>query len=319
MKFIPESLLAFIFVISSVEGAIATSWPIAIERVGRLADKYYEAAKERTGWISGGTALNNADIRMHRCAIVGRMLGLKGRVSVFEPPYPTISSASDDELWWSAVSLQNWITTANQMRATLPDAKRAIWNLECAIEPGLQDTYFIDKNRDDKSSIYKISDDGETLYVIGDIENGFFEKFRNAVEENKELNQIALGSAGGSVLDALRAGMLIRERGFETTIYANCYSACPLVFMGGVARTVWDSQAELGFHQISLADGSAVPLSDELYVELAKYMSSMGVEYKEVIFWMWEASPDEMKVFRGDHELCDTHVATFVYHGCVSR
>ena len=55
---------------------------------------------------------------------------------------------------------------------------------------------------------------------------------------NPEVKIVGLGSPGGAVVEAIRAGYLIRARGLETTQIADCFSACPIVFLGGSRRTV---------------------------------------------------------------------------------
>ncbi len=48
-----------------------------------------------------------------------------------------------------------------------------------------------------------------------------------------------LGSGGGYIDEAMKAGAYIRRKGLDTTLYNNCDSACPLVVMAGVERLNW--------------------------------------------------------------------------------
>ena len=306
-------LLVFIFCCGSLK-AQSITWTVAINNVQKMLDKYADAHRVRAGYIGVGTALNNADLRIHRCAIAGRMLGLKDRVSIFEPPYPPIESADLDELAWSVASLDNWISTANAMRHLPVSAKAKLWNLECAIEPGLRDTFLPLESTGSKNEFYELSDDFETLIVLGKIEAGFFDRLEKALSENPNIKFIALGSPGGAVYEAMAAGLLIREKGIETTQYADCFSACPLVFLGGVRRTVWDMTDKMGFHQIS-QNGQAVPLNSEVYDHVRSYISVMGGNDAIVLAWMHYSGPREMTIRQGD-DLCMAGIATFVYHLC---
>ena len=152
-------------------------------------------------------------------------------------------------------------------------------------------------------------------FEYGDIEAGFFERFKVALSDNPNIEEIALGSGGGSVQDALLAGYEIRRLGLTTTLYGNCYSACPLVFMGGIKRILWASPHRLGFHQIYRGSGVAVPPDDPIYSLTEQYLSDMGVNSYVVILWMFSTTPDEM--FEPEvRQLCDPGVATFVQRIC---
>ena len=63
--------------------------------------------------------------------------------------------------------------------------------------------------------------DGIWLRVLGDIDLGFADRFRTALDANPGVEEIVMGSDGGSVRDALTAGRLIRERGLKTTLGEN--------------------------------------------------------------------------------------------------
>ena len=72
--------------------------------------------------------------------------------------------------------------------------------------------------------------------MLGDITAGFAEGLARALAENAKIETVALGSAGGSLVDALKAGRMIRALGLNTTLWSNCYSACTIVFLGGERR-----------------------------------------------------------------------------------
>jgi hypothetical protein len=125
---------------------------------------------------------------------------------------------------------------------------------------------------------------------------------------------VALGSPGGSVSEALAAGAEIRRRGLETTLWGNCYSACPLVFLAGTKRTIWSPYPELGFHKIAL-NGKPIPNEDLTYDVVMAYASKMGANAAVVFHFMTSAEPSEIFSPTMD-ELCGAKIAMWVQRKC---
>ena len=71
---------------------------------------------------------------------------------------------------------------------------------------------------------------------------------------------VVFDSPGGSVSDAVAIGRTVREIGADTLLQdgAVCLSACPYMFVGGVARQVSD-RARLGVHQHSFGESDILP------------------------------------------------------------
>lgn len=295
--------------------AKAETWDVSISKVDKLLTLYSDEYKRRTGHLSPGTAVNGLGYDDHTCAIVGRMLGLEDRVSQFEPPLPSITSASDNELASTIGSLDSWIAVAKSFQKLPRRGKIKTWNLKCATLPGLWDTHIAETNLSEE--FYHLSEDGTALIVMGEIKTGFYERFRTAVVSHPKVTTISVLSPGGNVVEALQAGHLIRERKLNTTIGGNCYSACPFIFMAGAQyRIVWGYADRIGFHQIA-KNGKAVPNSHDLYDLLYRYFAFMGADADTVLAWVQSASPTEMNVI--DHiDLCAANVATAVYHVCLN-
>ena len=156
---------------------------------------------------------------------------------------------------------------------------------------------------------------GEVLNILGEIDFGFYNRFRESLDQNPGIRIVSLGSGGGSVIDALQAGALIRERGLHTQLYGKCYSACPMVFAGGVERTIyWPGGGALGFHQMYTSDGP-VPMTSEIYVLLGLYLEEMGVDANTFIWFMTQAGPEDM--YEPDvGDLCKPRIATWVQRTC---
>ena len=158
----------------------------------------------------------------------------------------------------------------------------------------------------------------ETLYVYGDIDFGFFDRFSDEIKKHEGVTTVALGSAGGSVIDAIQVGLLIRRLGLDTVLAGPCLSACPLVFAGGNRRNIWMSSGpHLGFHQISSADGKPLELNHDIYLSILSYLDDMGIAPIPVLGWMQSTIPSEM--FHPDlDDICYVNFATWVQRMCVN-
>ena len=305
-------LASLVFVFSGAAAfAQGISWQEAIEHVEASAEGYRQAAIERgTSWA--GTMYAGYNYDLHRCAILGRMLDQYQWVADIEQfDYPPLDNRTDPhDLLVFSISLDNWVSAARWAVDASESERINRWNLDCVGAFGIPRLAFLESERPEAA----FERDGQWLRVYGDIEPGFFQRFQRALDANPDASIVVLGSGGGSVRDAILAGAEIRRRGLETTLHGNCYSACPLVFVGGVRRVLWASPHRLGFHQISI-DRAAVDLDHPIYSVVARYLASMGVEPVTVISWMFSASPAEM--FEPEvGDLCRPGVATFVQRIC---
>lgn len=288
-------------------------WEVAIDRVEESAQQYSDYAFNILGsrWV--GPANNSIKFNSHRCAILGRMLGQSEAIKHIENfDYPPLDRSSDAfDLLVFSLTLENWVAAARASLEMNRDERVNTWNLECVGALGIPKDVFLQS--DQPNATFEVKD--RTLVVYGDIEVGFFERFRSQLDAATGIQEVSLGSGGGSVRDALLAGYETRRRGLSTTLYGNCFSACPLVFMGGAERILWASPHRLGFHQIHNGEGSPISADDPIYDLTAQYMVSMGVDPQVVIPWMLSARPSEM--FEPDvADLCSPGVSTFVQRVC---
>lgn len=296
----------------STGSATAIDWPSAIEKVQQASDDYFEYAREVGAAGGVGSMYVGYEFDRHQCAILGRMLGLEDVIIDLETmPYPPMDETSDpQDLLVFATSLENWVIAA-EGALEMDEAQRlSVWNLDCVGHQGIATEHYLGNSN--PNAQFKV--ENNTLYVYGDIDTGFFDRLKNALDGDAGITEVALGSGGGSVVDALLAGREIRARGLGTTIYGNCFSACPLVFMGGTKRNIWASVYRLGFHQMSRA-GVPVPITDDAYGLAAQYLTVMGVDTDAVLAWMLGAPPSEM--FEPPVEaLCAANVATWIQRVC---
>lgn len=130
-----------------------------------------------------------------------------------------------------------------------------------------------------------------------------------------EPNLILLDSPGGSVLDALTLGRLIRELGANTRLEDNavCMSACPYMFAAGVEREVAET-ARLGVHQHSFGESSILPAFlavediQKGQADVLEHLDDMGVDLR--IMGPAMATPADEIYILSQEELRDWNVVT---------
>jgi hypothetical protein len=199
---------------------------------------------------------------------------------------------------------------AQDLTSAIDDERKTVWNLQCVGNLGIQISAF--ERPEATAALFDVN--GQDFSILGAIEGGFFEEFQKELEKNPQVTRVVLGSGGGSVLDAIRAGLLIRAKGLETTLSASCYSACSLIFLGGVERQIWSPYPSLGFHQVSI-EGKAVDVDSEVYQLIHRYSVDMNVDPNFVLLAMMKATPREM--FEPElAALCEANVATWVQRLC---
>lgn len=109
------------------------------------------------------------------------------------------------------------------------------------------------------------------------------------VEELRAANPalVTIDSPGGSVADALEIGRHLRAEGINTRLAADavCLSACPYIFVGGVAREI-EEGARLGVHQHSFGESTILPafLAVENiqrgHAEVLAHFDDMGIDLR---------------------------------------
>lgn len=312
-----KDLFVFLVLFSGAAQAInATSWEDSIRKVNAAAEKYYNYAVKIGGTSWAGTMYNGYKFQEHKCAILGRMLEQSKAIKHIEEfDYPPMDTRSDPhDLLVFSISLENWAAAARWAIDASESERINNWNLDCIGKFGIATNISLASPSPNADFVVK----DKTLYVYGDIEVGFSKRFAIALTNNPNIKEVTLGSGGGSVKDALAAGSLIRKNGLNTTIHGNCYSACPLVFLGGVSRTLWANHYRLGFHQVYSTQGNPLPLDSETYAIIADYVATMGADPLAVISWMQSANPSHM--FEPDpKDLCQPAVATFVQRKCNAK
>lgn len=297
-------------------------WPKAIAAVEAASDRYIDYGMVKSGVTSIQQAVGvvgiSRDVEKHRCAILGRLLGQLDAVAEVELlDYPPLNDNLDPyEAISFGVSLSNWVGAAQSLLETNEADRINTWNLDCVGEMGIPAADGIHHDAPEAQFRYEATGVSNILFVYGDIDAGFHERFLAALDKTEDLREVYLGSGGGSVRDALLAGREIRARGLNTVLNGNCRSACPLVFAGGVERTVWANvRNDFGFHQLALGDGTALPADHPAYDLVAAYLTEMGLDAALYLSWMMKAPPSDM-YSPEPQEWCDPNLATFVQRIC---
>jgi hypothetical protein len=128
------------------------------------------------------------------------------------------------------------------------------------------------------------------IYAKGTIEKNTASELLNLTKANNIDSAIVLfDSPGGSLIEGINLGQLIRELGFSTGIatFNNgkmeaegvCASACAYSFVGGINRYFIGGNTALGLHQFS--SGSTALSTEEVQKIsglLVAYMQEMGID-----------------------------------------
>lgn len=283
-------IFATVFFVICGDSVSAKTWQQAIVDVEALKREYQQEIYDRTGeWPSEWQGAMNEDLDSdaHVCAILGRRLGFKDHISHLEPPQPSM----DADVWdltLNTISLRNWVSAAVHIGGLDPTRRAKTWNLGCVGSGLVSNSLSVPVPR-----IVWYEVQGEQVQFYGDVEPDFSNKLEQVLARNPQITTVALGSGGGSVYEAMRAGVIIRNRGLDTQLYGSCMSACPLVFLGGVNRNMFRFSERFGFHKVSV-DGIAVPPTDGVYRDISEYVTAMGGDADLYISTMLKYEPHEM-------------------------
>ena len=312
-----------IFVCSIIFPALAqsASWDKTIVAVERKAETLKQTMSQR-GFTMGmlGATAGAYGHEENTCSIAGRLVGQTEAVLELEhyPEPPIKSQMSENEAFdvllyvrW----LESWVGAAQHLTNLPLDDVRYIWNLDCVGQWGIPKEASVSIEQPDADFVQG----GENMIVLGNVDDGFYEKFVAWLEAHPETKRVEVGSGGGHLSDAVKAGRIIRERGLQTVMNdRNCYSACVFLFMAGVEREIWAPFPMLGFHQAAIGT-TALTRGHPVYDIVGDYVEEMGADREFVIDAMLQASPSEMNAPQPEM-LCEHGVATWVqWDNCKGR
>ena len=303
---------------ATTDGNVALSGELLEAK--RLAEALHASADKVNSEVWIGTMYNEFDLARHTCYALGMLLGLGESVRHLRfdrnPPLTAHDSDQAQDLRINAQSLYNFERATSFSLKMSPAKRRIAWNLDCAQQHGISAARFPHTGA---ATFYELTNEGRGIRILGAIEKGFTTKLSAILKKNPDAEFVALGSGGGSVEEALAAGRLIRSKELSTTIWNNCYSACPLVFLGGVKRHIHSPYPSLGFHQFYTSTGAVAP-NAPIYAQVTKYIQEMGVDSLFVYTAILRATPAEMNMINGtDARLCQTRIATWIQRVCEAK
>ena len=127
--------------------------------------------------------------------------------------------------------------------------------------------------------------------VVGTIDDEDFKTFKEKTDQiypigfghPKKQVIVTLVSYGGSISPALQIGDWIRKRGMSTFVPGDrtCTSACALIWLAGVPRTVGDTP-QIGFH--AAYDPTTRRPTGAGNAVVGAYLRDLGVGYKAIVF-----------------------------------
>lgn len=263
------------------------------------------AGTDTTDAAHFGTAFNEIGAKEYTCASLAFLFG---KDDIFQR-LGTIEELPRKVLGDSQLH-ENWAIAAKHVLGMSERDRIETWNLDCVRQHDIGKEHYL-ASLGAKAG-FTVRED--QMHVLGDIEPGFHERFRVFLAQNPQVKSVALGSGGGSLQDAILTGLLIRTKGLDTALRSDCYSACPLIFLGGVNRLVWSPYPRLGFHQIS-EKGDALPPGHEAYEVVRKYAEAMGADSAFLLSQIHSAPPADMS-YPDVWDLCEPQITTWVQRGC---
>ncbi len=106
-----------------------------------------------------------------------------------------------------------------------------------------------------------ISDDGHTMHFNGTISLGSSKALQRSLNINPGVTELILRSDGGNIYEARGMAAMIMQRQLNTHTEQECSSACTIVFMAGLKRTLGQT-GKLGFHGYRLETDTFIPNVD---------------------------------------------------------
>lgn len=199
-------LRALFLIVSLVfaEESSAVDWQkaiVATERKARSLERYAHSK----GTIHAGTMYAGWDQRRHECAILGRMVGKEKAIQHLEKMDildPRTNPDPHDALVMS-ISLYSWVGAAQSALKETHERRVYFWNVNCVG----WDKIAKNEGVGAKDPPITFETSGDKLLVRGPVENNFFESLKKALDTTPGIKTVTLGSGGGSVINAIRAGL----------------------------------------------------------------------------------------------------------------
>ncbi|MBR0956178.1 hypothetical protein [Bradyrhizobium japonicum] len=135
---------------------------------------------------------------------------------------------------------------------------------------------FMDDPRIPSYSI-RLLNNGSEIEISGGIKFGLSTDFEKILNASPGVRTVHLDSNGGRIGEGEKLSAIIRSRGLDTYVEANCMSACTLVFVAGRQR-VMKKGAQLGFHRAAFAGSDSFDDGAERSIYRAAGISGPFIE-----------------------------------------
>ena len=302
-------------VCAAMEDAHASGYEAVRENITRsqnLAQRYLQAADRIDGGLGAGKVFRHADKREHYCSILADLLQVPETVpEEYMLEDPGLLSNEPYQLRLYGQSLQNYAELAFSLIPQGDFSLRYLWNLNCWSRFELSRHFTDDRYQD---YVVSTTPDRKTLRIVGDIRSGLFGAIARRITVHSSIQNVELGSFGGNVYEAIKIGELIRKKGLNTVLSNNCFSACTLIFLGGVERQIPAPHYSLGFHRVT-SRGWPVPENDEVYDAIREYAERMVGNGDAIV--RANLTGDGFDYFMFDRQaLCTNGIATLVERHC---
>lgn len=319
MRFAVLIHTVFLMVVcAATEHAYAGGYETVRENIARsqnLAQRYLQAANRIDGGRGAGQVFRHADKREHYCSILADLLQVPETVpEEYMLEDPGLLSNEPYQLRLYAQSLQNYAELAFSLMPQGDFSLRYLWNLNCWSRFELSRHFTDDRYQD---YVVSTTPDRKTLRIVGDIRSGLFGVIARRLTVHRSIQNVELGSFGGNVYEAIQIGELIRKKGLNTVLSNNCFSACTLIFLGGVERQIPAPYYSLGFHRVT-SRGWPVPENDEVYEKIKSYAQRMMGDGDAIIRANLTGNGFDYFMY-ARAELCSLSIATRVDGLCEVR
>jgi ribosomal protein S18 acetylase RimI-like enzyme len=116
---------------------------------------------------------------------------------------------------------------------------------------------------DDKMNdlLIAVLDDGRTMVLDGTLGMGAAARVKGMLDAHPTVRTVVMEGPGGRMGPAYEIYQLIRARKLDTRVERECDSACTVMFLGGVRRSLGPF-GRLGFHQVSFPGMSRSDMAD---------------------------------------------------------
>ncbi len=136
-----------------------------------------------------------------------------------------------------------------------------------------------------------ISVQGNKIILAGTIEVGDFDRFYAKAQPYDQAMTVHLHSAGGFIVPALKIGLLIRQKGWTTSVEHICNSACAFIWLAGVKHLKTEN-AYIGVHSpFDLKTGKPNEAGNSATI---LYLRGLGYG-EELTKFILATPPDKMK------------------------